>query len=33
MVEILRAYQTATNLNESMSDLRKKAIDRLGRVG
>ncbi len=33
MVEILRAYQQSTNLNESMSDLRKKAIDRLGRVG
>jgi flagellar basal-body rod protein FlgF len=33
MVEILRAYQTSMNLNESMSDLRKKAIDRLGRVG
>lgn len=33
MVEILRAYQQSVNLNESMSDLRKKAIDRLGRVG
>jgi flagellar basal-body rod protein FlgF len=32
MVEILRAYQTSMNLNESMSDLRKRAIDRLGRV-
>jgi flagellar basal-body rod protein FlgF len=33
MVEILRAYQTSQNLSESMSDMRKSAIDRLGRVG
>lgn len=32
MVEILRAYQTSKNLSDSMSDLRKSAIDRLGRV-
>jgi flagellar basal-body rod protein FlgF len=32
MVEILRAYQTSQNLNQSMSELRKSAIDRLGRI-
>jgi flagellar basal-body rod protein FlgF len=32
MVEILRAYQTSQHLSESLSDLRQKAIDRLGRV-
>ncbi len=32
MVEILRAYQTSKNLSEGLSDLRKRAIDRLGRV-
>jgi flagellar basal-body rod protein FlgF len=32
MVEILRAYQTSKNLSDSMSDLRKSAIDRLGRI-
>lgn len=33
MVEILRAYQTSQRMAESMSDLRKRAIDRLGKVG
>jgi flagellar basal-body rod protein FlgF len=33
MVEILRAYQTSQNLSNSMSDLRKSAIDKLSRVG
>lgn len=32
MVEILRAYQTSKNLNDGLADLRKRAIDRLGRV-
>ncbi|WP_404337397.1 flagellar hook basal-body protein [Sphingomonas sp. MMS12-HWE2-04] len=32
MVEILRAYQTSQHLSESISDMRKSAIDRLGRV-
>ena len=32
MVEILRAYQTSQHLSESISDMRKTAIDRLGRV-
>lgn len=32
MVEILRAYQTSQRINESMADLRKRAIDQLGRV-
>ena len=32
MVEILRAYQTSQRLNEGIADMRKRAIDRLGRV-
>ncbi|WP_448661388.1 flagellar hook-basal body complex protein [Sphingomonas sp. CJ20] len=32
MVEILRAYQTSQSLANSMSDMRKQAIDKLGRV-
>ncbi|MFV0623253.1 flagellar hook-basal body complex protein [Sphingomonas sp. ac-8] len=31
MVEILRAYQTSVQLSQSLSDMRKSAIDRLGR--
>lgn len=33
MVEILRAYQTSQTLSNSMSDLRKSAIDKLSRIG
>ena len=33
MVEILRAYQTSQRMNDDMSDMRKRAIDRLGRFG
>ncbi|HVJ03276.1 MAG TPA: flagellar hook-basal body complex protein [Sphingomonas sp.] len=33
MVEILRAYQTSQHLSDGLADLRKRAIDRLGRVG
>jgi flagellar basal-body rod protein FlgF len=32
MIEILRAYQTSQHISDSMSDMRKTAIDRLGRV-
>jgi flagellar basal-body rod protein FlgF len=32
MIEILRAYQTSQHITDSMSDMRKNAIDRLGRV-
>ena len=32
MVEILRAYQTSMRMSESLNDMRKSAIDRLGRV-
>lgn len=32
MMEILRAYQSSQNISQSMSDMRKQAIDRLGRV-
>ncbi len=32
MVEILRAYQNSARLSDSLTDLRKKAIDRLGRI-
>ena len=32
MVEILRAYQTSMRMSESLSDMRKAAIDKLGRV-
>jgi flagellar basal-body rod protein FlgF len=31
MVELLRSYQSSQNLSQSMNDLRKNAIDRLGR--
>lgn len=33
MVEILRAYQMSQRIGDAMSDLRKRAIDRLGRPG
>ncbi|PVX30273.1 flagellar hook-basal body complex protein [Sphingomonas pokkalii] len=33
MIQILRAYQTSQSLSNSMSDMRKNAIDKLGRVG
>lgn len=33
MIQILRAYQTSQSLSNSMSDMRKSAIDKLGRVG
>jgi len=33
MVEILRAYQMSQRMNESMADMRKRAIDTLGRFG
>lgn len=33
MIAILRAYQTSHNISQSMADMRKQAIDRLGRVG
>lgn len=32
MIEILRAYQTSQHISDSMSDMRKQAIDKLGRV-
>ena len=32
MVEILRAYQTSMRMSESLADMRKTAIDKLGRV-
>jgi flagellar basal-body rod protein FlgF len=32
MVEILRAYQTSMQMSNSLNDMRKSAIDRLGRV-
>lgn len=32
MVEILRAYQTSQRMADSMSDMRKRAIERLGRA-
>lgn len=32
MVDILRAYQTSQRINDSMSDMRKRAIEQLGRV-
>jgi flagellar basal-body rod protein FlgF len=31
MVEILRAYQTSVQMNQNLADMRKNAIDRLGR--
>jgi flagellar basal-body rod protein FlgF len=33
MVEILRAYQSSQQMTQSMADLRRKAIDQLGKVG
>lgn len=33
MVEILRAYQTSVQMANSIDDMRKRAIDSLGRVG
>ncbi|AXK44141.1 flagellar hook basal-body protein (plasmid) [Erythrobacter aureus] len=33
MIEIQRAYQTGINMTESVGEMRKRAIDRLGRVG
>ncbi len=33
MVEILRAYQTSMKMSEALGDLRKSAIDKLGRFG
>ena len=32
MVEILRAYQTSMRMSENLADMRKSAIDKLGRV-
>ena len=32
MVEILRSYQSSARMAESMDDLRRQAIDRLGRI-
>ena len=33
MVEILRAYQTSMKMSEAIGDMRKAAIDKLGRFG
>lgn len=33
MVEILRSYQSSQRLSDSLSDMRKQAIGRLGRLG
>lgn len=33
MVEILRSYQSSQRMSEAMSDMRKRAIERLGRSG
>jgi len=33
MVEILRAYQTSMKMSQDMDDMRKRAIDRLGKLG
>jgi flagellar basal-body rod protein FlgF len=32
MVEILRSYQSSQRMSQAIDDLRKNAIDRLGRV-
>ena len=32
MVEILRAYQTSMRMSENLAEMRKTAIDKLGRV-
>jgi flagellar basal-body rod protein FlgF len=33
MIEILRAYQASKSMSDAMSDLRKRAIEKLGRAG
>lgn len=33
MIEILRSYQNSVRMSESLNDMRKRALDRLGRVG
>ena len=33
MVEILRAYQSSQQMSQSMTDMRRKAIDQLGKIG
>ncbi|MBJ6122111.1 flagellar hook-basal body complex protein [Sphingomonas mollis] len=33
MVEILRAYQSSMKMSQDMDDLRRRAIDRLGKLG
>lgn len=33
MIEILRSYQTSQRMSDALSDMRKRAIERLGRVG
>jgi len=33
MVEILRAYQTSMKLSQDMDDMRRRAIERLGKLG
>lgn len=33
MIEILRSYQNSVRMSESLNDMRKRALDKLGRVG
>lgn len=33
MIEILRSYQTSQRMSDAMNDMRKRAIERLGRAG
>ena len=33
MVDILRAYQTSRKISQDMDDMRKRAIDRLSKLG
>jgi len=33
MVEILRAYQSSMKMSQDIDDLRRRAIDRLGKLG
>lgn len=33
MIDILRSYQNSVRMAESLNDLRKRALDRLGRIG
>ncbi|MEC8180183.1 MAG: flagellar basal body rod C-terminal domain-containing protein, partial [Pseudomonadota bacterium] len=33
MIDILRSYQNSVRMTESLNDMRKRALDRLGRVG